>query len=291
MTPKAARTGRGAASGARRIPVGRITAVAAAVVVALILARSGGAPRFRELRPGVEFGILRGEPYCRRGSSDIAVLRLDPERVRLRMRHYSSLSTRVPPTILEWHRRGDALAIFNAGQYYPDYSYMGMLMSGGRVVSRWRHPGYQAALVDGPRHGSGGARILDLQRDSLPTSHVPWLEVAQSFMLFDGDGRIRVRKSGLVANRTAVAEDHDGRLVVLTSEGGYTLYEFAGLLRSSPLHLTEAMSMDGGDEAALCVSVGGFRYSSLGKWEANGEVPNPAYDVVPLPAVIEVHLK
>jgi hypothetical protein len=271
--------------------VGRITALAAVVAGALLLSRTAGTPRFRELGPGVEFGVLRGEPYCRRGSSDIAVLRLDPNRVRLRVRHFTAMGARTPPTLLEWHRLGGALAVFNAGQYYPDYSYMGILVAGGRFVSRRRHPGYQAALVDGPSDGAGGARVLDLQRDSIDVAGPRWSEVAQSFMLFDRDGRTRVRRSAVVANRTVVGEDADGRLLVLTTEGGYTLYELAGLLRNSPLRLTHAMSMDGGDEAGLCVRVGGFRYASMGKWEPTGEVPNPAHPIVPLPAVVEVHAR
>jgi hypothetical protein len=105
-------------------------------------------------------------------------------------------------------------------------------------------------------------------------------------MLFDREGGARVRKSDQVANRTVVAEDRDGRMVVVTSEGGYTLRDFATVLKEAPLGLTHAMAMDGGHEAQLCVRAGNFRYASFGQWRTEDEKP-AAWDVqVPLPAVV-----
>jgi hypothetical protein len=109
-------------------------------------------------------------------------------------------------------------------------------------------------------------------------------------MLFDQTGALRIRKSALIANRTAVAEDKDGRLLVFTTEGGYTLHEFARLLRDEPLHLSHAMSMDGGSEARLCVKASGFRYSSFGHWD-DGKDPAAAALSVALPAVITIEAR
>ena len=275
----------------RRLPVGRLTAATAAIVGIILLTRTGATPRFRTLRPGVDFAILRGEPYCRRGSSDIAVLRLDPSKVRLRVSHYTGQPDHLPLDILEWQRRSEALAVFNAGQYYPDYSYMGLLVSGDSLISPRPHAGFKGMLVAGPKTGGLGARVLDLDETPINPTALPWEEAAQSFMLFDRHGQTRVRKSPQIANRTAVAEDRAGHVLVITTEGGYTLYEFAGLLRTSPLGLTHAMSMDGGDEAELCVRVGEFRYASWGHWQNDGRVPNPHYNTVPLPAVVTVSLR
>lgn len=269
-------------------PVARVSALVAVVVGAFLIGQRTGGPRWRELVPGVEFATLRGEPFCRSGSTTIAALRLDPARVRLRVRHYSGEPERRPLGIVEWQRRSGALATFNAGQYYGDYSYMGLLSGGGRLISRREHPTYRAALVAGPRDGGARARVIDLSRERLDADSLGWAEVAQSFMLFDRAGTVRVRNSDLVANRTAVAEDRRGRLVVLTSEGGYTLHDFAQLLQRSPLDLALAMAMDGGREAEMLVSAGSFRYASFGQWEPGGAPPDPP---VPLPAVITVEAR
>jgi len=77
---------------------------------------------------------------------------------------------------------------------------------------------------------------------------------------------------------------------VITSEGGYTLYEFAGLLKAAPLRLTHAMSMDGGQEAQLCVRTPRFHYASFGHWDENEDPAEPG-GRVPLPAVIAISLE
>jgi hypothetical protein len=271
----------------RRLPVGRLAVLAATLVAAWALVRGGSTIRWRPLQPGLEFSTFRGDPFCRRGSSEIGVLRIDPTRVRLRVRHYTLEKTDDPPTILEWQKRLGSLAVFNAGQYYPDFRYMGILVSGGHVVSHRPHPDFQAALVADLRHGHPRAQVVDLARTPIDPGRTEWSEVAQSFMLFDEGGDVRVRKSDRAANRTAVGEDDHGRILVFTSEGAYTLHDFATLLRRTKLGVTHAMSMDGGLEAEMCVTAGGLRWASFGRWDP-GEPPEAPGALVPLPAVIEV---
>jgi hypothetical protein len=281
-----------------RVPIGRLAAVAALAVGAIALAQNARGPHWHSLAPGIEFATIRGEPYCRSGSSTIAIVRFDPVRIRLRVLHYSSLPGRVPAPIATWLDHTQALAVTNAGQYYPDYSYMGLLVSDGRKVSAKMHPAFQALLVAEPDseksrargaergiHRPAQARVIDLDRDTLDLS-IRWREVAQSFMLFGRNGETRVRRSDQVANRTVVAEDREGRMVIVTSEGGYTLRDLASVLQEAPLGLTQAMAMDGGHEAQLCVRAGNFRYASFGRWRPEDERP-AAWDVqVPLPAVV-----
>jgi len=281
-----------------RVPVGRLSALAAVLAGVFVLLTTTGGPRFREVAPGIEFAVMHGDPYCRRGSSDIAVMRLDPEQVTLEMRHYTREKPGRPMSLVEWQRLTGTAAVFNAGQYYPDFSYMGLLVCGGRTVSSRLHPKFQAVLVASPVAGSEGeeegdntaaARVIDLRHESIDPRRPGWREVAQSFMLFDHTGRIRTRRSTQVANRTVVAEDRHGRILVITTEGAYTLWEFAGLLKEWPLQLTHAMSMDGGLEASMCVVTDGFRYASFGQWPDDDEAPESAH--VRLPAVVTVNLR
>ena len=248
--------------------------------------------RWRELAPGLEFATVHGEPYCRRGSAAIAVLRMDPERVRLRVRHFTRSQERRPLDVVEWQRHTKAVAVFNAGQFYPDMRYMGLLASDGEWVSKKPHPGYQALLVAGPQgeEERTSARVIDLAGESNSPDSLPWNEVAQSYMLFDTTGALRVRRSERIANRTVVAEDREGRLLVMVSEGAYTLADIAHVLQHSRLRLTHAMSMDGGREAELVVALGSFRYASFGVWEQGDEHPSAPAARVPLPAVVSVEL-
>src|SRR5262249_44464121 len=158
-----------------------------------------------------------------------------------------------PLDVVEWQRLTHALAVFNAGQFYPDFRYMGLLASRGTWLSRRPHPGYQAMLVADRRGPGEGARVLDRGTDANAPDSLAWNEVAQSFMLFDSTGALRVRRSERIANRTIVAEDHHHRILVMVTEGAYTLAELAYVLQHSNLQLKHAMSMDGGREAELVV--------------------------------------
>jgi hypothetical protein len=233
---------------------------------------------------------VRGEPYCRRGSTAIAVLRIDPEKVQLHVHHYSQTGGGRPLDVVEWQQWTHSTAVFNAGQFYPDYRYMGLLASGGHWLSKSPHPGYQAALVADRRGRSGGARVLDLAVHTEPPDSLGWNEVAQSFMLFDTTGALRVKRTERIANRTIVGEDHRRRVLVLVTEGAYTLADLAYVLQHSPLNLRHAMSMDGGHEAQLVVQRGGFRYASFGQWSSVDDHPTSGDARTPLPAVISVDL-
>jgi uncharacterized protein YigE (DUF2233 family) len=272
----------------RRLPVGRIAALAALLVAALVLIRGVPRPRWKTLRPGLEFAMISGDPWCRRGSSQIALLRIDPAHARLRVHYFGVSPAGRPLDAVEWQRSTGAEAVFNAGQFTPDWTYLGLLVSGGNVISKRKHATFKAALVAGPQDGGSAARVLDLEHDSLDAARPQWSEVAQSFMLFDRDGRLRVRNSDKVANRTAVGEDRSGRLIVFVTEGAYTIDDFARLVQKSPFQITHAMAMDGGSEAQLCVVAGGFRYTCMGG-RTRGATSHDAADVdTPLPAVISV---
>jgi uncharacterized protein YigE (DUF2233 family) len=273
---------------ARRLPVGRLTALAALLVVIVVVMRPARTPSWRAVAPGMEFAILDGGHWCRAGSANLAVLRLDPARVKLRVRHCSQLAAGAPLSIAGWQHAGGATVVFNAGQYYPDLSYMGLLVSDGHPLSVRPHATFQAALVAEHAAGGGGAKVLDLQRHPLDPAAPGWREVAQSFMLIDEAGAIRVRRSDKVANRTVVAEDRHGRLLVVVSEGGYTLFDFADMLERLPLEVTHAMSMDGGSEAQMVVKSPALRYASFGRWERDGDENGIPGAGTPLPAVIEV---
>ncbi len=257
-----------------------------AIAAAWVLWQNGRAPHWRTLQPGAEFATFTGSPYCQMGSATVAALRLDPRLVRVRARHWSQLGRAKPPGVLDWQRTTGALAVFNAGQFYPDLRYMGLYVSGGDTISARVHPGFQAALVASGGKGPRDARVLDLATSPL-SRESGWSDVAQSFMLFDRGGGVRVKRTTRIANRTAVAEDPEGHVVVLVTEGAYTLAGFAELLMKSPLRLTHAMSMDGGLEAQLVVASGSFHYASFGRWPKQGEAGAPGAQV-PLPAVITV---
>jgi hypothetical protein len=109
-------------------------------------------------------------------------------------------------------------------------------------------------------------------------------------MLFDSTGALRVRRSERIANRTIVGEDHHHRLLVMVSEGAYSLTDIAYVLQHTRLQLRQAMSMDGGRESEMVIVRGAFRYASFGAWTGEEEHPTTPEAQAPLPCVIGIEL-
>src|SRR5262249_37069235 len=145
--------------------------------------------------------------------------------------------------------------VFNAGQYYPNRVPMGLFLKDRRNLGSAQVKSWKGMLVAEPRtsrraHGKvPRAAILDLDHDPFVPAEAVWRFAVQSFMLLDRDGGKRVRRSDWVANRTAVAADSHGRLLVIHTEGGWALWDLADWIARSDLGVQQAMAMDGGFES------------------------------------------
>ena len=240
---------------------------------------------WQALRPGLAFGFCEVESATRAGSTRLALLRVDPKRY-----HFRVLSGEVGDegfSAAEWRRKSGALAVFNAGQFTPQHAYLGLLIQDGRLLTR-PVTNLEALLVAEPEElGLPQARVIDLQYTALPLPALPYRQAAQSLMLLDRFGQVRVRRSGKVAHRTLVAEDGQGRILVLISEGKHTLWDLARFIADSGLGLREVMCMDGGAEAQLVVSVDGFSYQQTGGPKDAPDLPLP-WPTANLPAALGV---
>ncbi len=254
------------------------TVLALLTLLSLLLGLPGAAPaqtqvNWRELRPGLDFGFLEAETSTRAGSARVAILRLDPARYRFRV--LAVAEGQDGYSAAEWRRRHQALAVFNAGQFTAERAYLGLLIKDGKA--RGRLVGHLEALFaaepDWP--GLAPARVIDLHYTAFEPTASPYRQAAQSLMFLDRFGQVRVRRSGKVAHRTLVAEDGQGRILVMVTEGKHTLWELARCVADWGLGLREVMCMDGGAEAQLDLEVDGFGYRQAGGPSDSPDLPLP----------------
>lgn len=239
-------------------------------------------PEWTTLFPGAEFARVEAARYCRTGHPGIAFVRLDPERCRIEPYHEREYADLPAAGLDAWQERLRASVVVNAGLYGPDRVHLGIFRRRGEDRGGRRHTRWKALLVSGgaapPRAG-----LLDLSREADRAAAPGYPNAVQSMMLLDRDGKIRVRRSEKVARRSGVAVDAAGRLLIFVTEGGYTLYETALLLRDSQWGLVAAMALDGGREAELAVESDPLRYRTADHTEGGWMQTEPS-----LPAVIAV---
>lgn len=242
------------------------------------------------LAPGIELGIAVAPEWCKSGSPAIAVVRALPANSMFDVHHFHDEHLVEGLTISDWRIRTGAVLAVNAGQYDENLKHLGHLISDGRELGIGRHATFKGIFVaETGRDGRTRARILDLLTDKFNATAAKYACVLQSFMLFDHTGRKRVQDSGKLAARTILAQDYTGRIVIATSEGEYTLWDMASLLRGSDLNLKIAMSLDGGHAAQLSANGSDIHYdSSAARYLGRGDADPTLVYSPRLPAVLTI---
>jgi uncharacterized protein YigE (DUF2233 family) len=187
-------------------------------------------------------------------ASPLLMVKVDPEQFRFATYHFRDEGLPAPVTIQEWRQRTNASLLFNAGLFREDYSYLGLLFKEGRALGTKRHPRWQGLFVAEPvEPGLRKARVLDLAFEPFREDQPAYREAAQSLMLLDRTGKPRVRQTGKRAQQTVVAEDGEGRILLIKTTGMVTLRGLADCLRGGFPSIRQAMAMDGGSSSDLLI--------------------------------------
>jgi uncharacterized protein YigE (DUF2233 family) len=186
----------------------------------------------------------------------LVAVEIDPNRYRFTVHYYQQDGLSEPPDISQWQERTGHDLVFNAGLFRENYAYLGLLYGNGRSLGSKRHTTWLGLFAAEPAtdRSSQRARVLDLTFDTFDEQHVPYREVAQSLMLLDRTGKVRVRQTGKRAHQTLVAEQGDGHLLVLKTTETVSLYALGECLRDAFPSLRQVMAMDGGSSSDVAVS-------------------------------------
>ena len=185
----------------------------------------------------------------------LVAVEIDPDRYRFTVHYYQEDGFSNPLDIRQWQERTGHDVVFNAGLFRENYAYLGLLYGNGRSLGSKRHATWLGLFVAEPSEDqSRRARILDLNFDRFDEQRVPYREVAQSLMLLDRTGKVRVRQTGKRAHQTLVAEQSNGSLLVLKTTEVVSLYAIGECLRDAHPSLRQVMAMDGGSSSDIAVS-------------------------------------
>ncbi|HEY5627173.1 MAG TPA: hypothetical protein VIR79_04465 [Nitrospira sp.] len=188
--------------------------------------------------------------------SPFIVFEIDPAYYRFSV-HYQDGSASIPPDIHEWQAKTGHDLVFNAGLFRENYAYLGLLYGEGRPLGSKRHSHWMGLFVAEPTKSDGqAARILDLTVDRFDEERPSYREAAQSLMLLDRTGKIRVRQTGKRAQQTILAERNNGHIVLLKTTSVTSLYAIAQCLRDAYPSIRHAMAMDGGSSSDLSIRPG-----------------------------------
>ena len=242
---------------------------------------------WRELRKGLYFtqvDLLRGTNI----EDIVGVLKIDPENYSFRV-----FFDPTGKNIDDWQDETKAPIIFNSSYFEPDYSPTGLIIAKDKKIgpsSKKKMAGMFLANSKNPYIPN--ADVIDLEETDVNLQRLEYSDGVQSFpLLVDFNGKIKVNPSEYRADRTVIANDKNGDILLFSTEGrGVTLYDMALFLRDSSFSIKRALNLDGGLATALKINIGGVSYSNYGGDEIHpkyGDISRPGLKLK-LPAVIGV---
>lgn len=246
-------------------------------------------PQWESIGDGLAVSVWQPRERCPDIDS-LLVVDADPERYRFSVHHYAQEGFAYPPTIEEWQKRTHHEVVFNAGLFRENFAYLGLLLKDGRSLGSRRHPAWHGLFVAEPadRATRPNARILDLTIDPFHEEAPSYREAAQSLMLLDRTGTIRVRQTGKLAYQTLVAESRNGHILVFKSRGLVSLHGIGQCLRDAFPSIRVAMAMDGGSSSDLLVSDALWAEGTSSPQQTSWRdlFAGTSHPHIPLPAVI-----
>ena len=191
----------------------------------------------------------------------VLLARVDPMRFRFVARNAPAGNRLLD----DWMADAGTVLVINGSHYAEDGRPDTPFISDGAPLGPADYDGTHGAFV-----ASGAfTGIRDL-------AHDPWqnaLAGARDAMvpyplLLDADGVSRASQSRWLANRSFVAQDADGRIVLgTTTDAFFSLDRLAAFLRAAPLGLRLLLNLDGGPVACQGIPLGSFQRRFCGQWE------------------------
>lgn len=161
----------------------------------------------------------------------------------------------------------EAVLIVNGSYFNPKGLPDTPLISEGVFIGPENYDAKAGAFVA----GNGFAAVKDLTHQDWQSALAGATNAMVSYPLLVGSaGQIHVStKSRWLANRTFVAEDTSGRIVIgTTKDAFFSLDRLAEFLKDSPLGLKIALNLDGGPVACQSVRLHRFHRKYYARWEA-----------------------
>lgn len=216
--------------------------------------------QWRQLTAGFEVAEM---PVIADGNEVDRVLlaRVDPSRFRFEVRNRAAGDKGLD----DWMTDPRAILVINGSYYARDGLPDTPFVSDGVRMGPTEYDATHGAFVATDTATS----IHDLANENWRTALAGARDAMVSYPLLlaaDGSSRVKADRRWL-ANRSFVAQDHAGRIILGTTRQAFFSLERLGLfLREAPLGLTTALNLDGGPVACQAIALADFHRRFCGQW-------------------------
>lgn len=227
----------------------------------------------RELAPGLELLRFDVDTRSARAEGDLHVLRVDPRRWSLAVLATSRHADGRKRTLAAWGHDFGLEAAINAGMYQADgATHVGFCQVEGTVLNRSANNYLSAFVCDPVDTVDAPFALVDLDETPLEVLRLRYRTVVQNLRLIKHPGRNRWSPVRERWREAALAEDTQGRALLILCTRPLPMHEFNDLLLALPLEVVAAQHLEGSAAAGLWVRAleGGAERSATG----GSAVPN-----------------
>lgn len=224
------------------------------LIILLISFNSYSADEWQELTSGIEYQDLEGgllTPW-----SHIHVFRIDLSKNRLALVTAKTLALK-NASADQFAEQSNALLSINGGFFDHEFKPLGLRINNKKMENPLK------------RISWWGIFYVKNNRPNISNIHHFIHDNDIEFAIQSGPrllikGKIPSLKPG-VADRSALGITADGKVIILVStNAAMSTHELAQLLRSSPLHCTDAINLDGGSSSQLYAHINSFQLNVHG---------------------------
>ncbi|MFH1464075.1 MAG: phosphodiester glycosidase family protein [Pseudomonadota bacterium] len=221
--------------------------------------------------PGLELGRFAAPGGSIEGDSIITVLRVEPALWPIELHAQVLGGAEAPLTAREWGERLDLVATTNAGMYTADgLHHVGAMWVDGQAVGQANEK-YDSVAVSGPRRAElAPFALLDRDDPSFPGLEAlakDYRYLVQNLRLIKRPGENRWEQQPRIWSEAALAEDDQGRALLIFVGSPYSMHDLNRALLGLDLGIVAAQHLDGGPPAQLWARAGEHCFHGIGGYE------------------------
>ncbi len=247
---------------------------------------------WKKLATGLELGVFRAPHPSEMGDSMIRVLRINPDRFKLRLLNASASENGHSLSAKQWCRQTGLVAAINASMYQADFKASVSLM---RTKSHINNPrlSKDMTVLAFDRHSPKVPRvkIIDRQCEDFKTWKNKYATLVQSIRMISCTGKNVWTQQPQKWSTAAIGIDQRDRVLFIHVGSPYSTHDLINILKILPLNISRAMYTEGGPQAQLYIKVGNHEYEFVGGYKIDLKENTNTLFPRPIPNVVGISLR
>jgi len=247
---------------------------------------------WKKLATGLELGVFRAPHPSEMGDSMIRVLRINPDRFKLRLLNASASENGHSLSAKQWCRQNGLVAAINASMYQADFKASVSLMRTKSHINNPRLSKDMTILVF-DRHSPKVPRvkIIDRQCEDFKTWKNKYATLVQSIRMISCTGKNVWTQQPQKWSTAAIGIDQRDRVLFIHVGSPYSTHDLINILKILPLNISRAMYSEGGPQAQLYIKVGNHEYEFVGGYKIDLKENTNTLFPRPIPNVVGISLR